>query len=373
MARELVKGFSYSVMTPRLCVLLTCFKGSKTARKIRKSLDGKIKEDGNFIIDEVVLQVNEKRKVRIYDPRKVLAGLLTPALTWGIFGVLSSGLRGLVTWAVIGSICGGLYAYFTEHALSKAELKRVGQALPPDSSALVSFIQSSGPETILTRTSPFKPNSASLAVIAPDLTAYVSNSQPSTRGASELLTVSQAPANRDALLSMLLFRYLGRDTAEKVEAEVGREPGASTVQTELVFAVNKERTIRITNPAKGAKAMARSDLISWGLFGVIYGAVIGFTDNPGIFSILGRGIETGIAWAVFGLFAGYLGGLWVGQAMSPRRLKGIISFLEPDTSLVLAWGEGHVAPEMITGLEREASQKLILKFYPTRNGAVLEL
>jgi len=30
-----------------------------------------------------------------------------------------------------------------------------------------------------------------------------------------------------------------------------------------------------------------------------------------ILSILGRGLETGIVWAVFGFFAGYFGGLWV--------------------------------------------------------------
>ena len=48
---------------------------------------------GDAILDEVVLRVDAKHKAQVYDPRRVLAGTLTPALTWGLFGLLAGGLE----------------------------------------------------------------------------------------------------------------------------------------------------------------------------------------------------------------------------------------------------------------------------------------
>ena len=81
--------------------------------------------------------MNGKGKAQVYDPRRTLAGTLTPALTWGLFGLLAGGSwKSLVIWAVLGALCGGLYAYYTEHIASKSELKRIGAQLGPDTSAL---------------------------------------------------------------------------------------------------------------------------------------------------------------------------------------------------------------------------------------------
>lgn len=352
----------------RLCMLLTCFDGSNTASKARNSLDKEIKAGGSVILDEVVLRVDRKRKVQVYDPRKIVAGALTPALTWGVFGLLSSGLRGLTIWAVIGGVCGGLYAYFTEHVLSKGELKRIGQALPADSSAIASFVQTTDAQRLLAATSPYNPDPASVVVIEGDLSARVISGVSNS-------TASEASTDSDTLLSMLLFRYPGDHTAKRVEAKVrdAKQPGTSAIRTDLVFEVNTQGKVHVTSPTKGVRTMAKTDVISWGLFGVVYGAVIGFTGNRGIFSSLEKGFVTGIAWAIFGLAAGVLYGLWVGRAVSGGRLRGISSLLPPDTSLVLAWGEGAVTPETIAGLATNDSQRLILRFHPVGHGAVLKI
>ena len=55
---------------------------------------------------------------------------MTPAVTWGLFGLLASGgWSGLLIWGVVGAVCGGLYAYYTEHLATKNELKRIGSAV----------------------------------------------------------------------------------------------------------------------------------------------------------------------------------------------------------------------------------------------------
>ena len=87
----------------------------------------------------MVLKVDAKHKA--LHPAADPGGSLTPALTWGVFGLLAGGLQGLAVWAVLGAICGGLYAYYTEHLLAKDELKRIGGRLPGNSSAIVAFVR----------------------------------------------------------------------------------------------------------------------------------------------------------------------------------------------------------------------------------------
>ena len=156
-----------------LCVLLACFAGRKQAAKIRRQLDKRLGQGGDAILDQVVLEINAKRKARVHDPRRTLAGTLTPALTWGIFGLLAGGLESLAVWAVLGAVCGGLYAYYFEHLLTKDELKRIGGRLPDDSSAIVAFVRGHDPRRILSSTASYQPATASVAAVTADLSAQV--------------------------------------------------------------------------------------------------------------------------------------------------------------------------------------------------------
>ena len=97
----------------------------------------------------MVVRINAKHKVQVHDPRRVLAGTLTPVLTWGLFGLLAGGLKSGLLWAVVGAICGGLYGYYSEHLLTKDELKRLGSRLPAESSAIFAWLRTADPRRIL--------------------------------------------------------------------------------------------------------------------------------------------------------------------------------------------------------------------------------
>src|SRR5206468_6510612 len=106
-----------------LGLLLVCVAGAGQASKIRKALGKQIHESGGLILEEVILRVNGKGKALVYDPRRTVAGALTPALTWGVFGLITGGgLSGLVTWALIGGVCGGLAGYYLDDSLPKNEV-----------------------------------------------------------------------------------------------------------------------------------------------------------------------------------------------------------------------------------------------------------
>jgi uncharacterized membrane protein len=357
----------------RLCVLLACFEGAKKAYDVTPVLEEEFRSGGVHMLDEVVLKVSRKGRAEVYDPRRTLVGTLTSALTWGLFGLAASGGSWIsfALWALAGAVAGGLYAYFTEHLLSKSELKRIGKAMGHDTSALAIWAEAADAEVLLSMTAPLQPATASVAAIGDDLSAKVFAGAATPVESSSTDTDQSPPANA-TLLNMLLFRYPGEHAA-RTALEAARKAGGGEPQVELVFESPKSGKRRVISPTTGVAAMAKSDVVSWGLFGVAYGAIVGFAGNGGLLSGIENGAVVGVLWALFGLVAGALYGLWAGRAVSARRLKGVGPLLPPDSSAILAWAEGGATERTVSALSTSEAKALTLRFNPVARGAILEV
>ena len=68
-----------------------------------------------------------------------------------------------------------------------------------------------------------------------------------------------------------------------------------------------------------------------------------------------------------------LDGALLACAVSARRLKGVGPLAPPGTSLVVAWAEGPLTEETAGRWPAPASQRLILRFNPAGDGALLEV
>lgn len=360
----------------RVCILLACFRGARTAARVRRRLDRQISGASDSVLDEVILRVDSRRRAHVYDPRRVLAGTLTSALTWGVFGLLTGGVASGGAWAIIGAVCGGLFAYYTEHLLTKDELRRIGSRLPADSSAIAAFVAASDARRVLASAAPCKPAAASVAAIGADLSADV------VAGAAMPVETSAAPpgggplpARSAAALSMLLLRYPGERAArhEAGRHRAQRVKDGQPVQTELIFEASGKGRLKVSDPKQGAWAFAKSDLISWGLFGLVYGLIVGLVSNHGIFSAITVTAAAGIVCAVFGLAAGALYGLWAGRAVSARRLKSVRPLLPPGTSTVLAWSEADLTQQALDDWSEPGAERLIVRFNPADDGVLLEV
>lgn len=355
-------------------VLLECFSGIKAAGQARRGLDAQLKSHGDALLDTVVLQVNAKHKASVHDPRRVVQGTLTAFVTWGLFGLVAGGLKSLAIWAILGAVCGGLWAYYTEHLLRKDELARIGARLPASSSALLTFAETTDPRGLLTAAAAHGPATASVAGIGDDLTARI------FAGATDPIELPSRPEGaaitpgQTAPTSMILVRYPDPQTAKQVASRAApkSEKAASPVQVELVIWVDRGGRRHVADPSQGVEAWAKSDLISWGLFGVVVGALAGAFGGGGVHGFVDNAVVTGIGWAVFGLAAGALYGLWAGRAVSARRLKGLRGLLVPGSSMLVAWADGPVRPDSIGTLNAPGSQRLILRFNTVEGGAVLE-
>jgi uncharacterized membrane protein len=352
-----------------IALLLACFDGRGKASEIRKALGKQIDASEGVILDEVILRVNEKGKALVHDPRRTIAGALTPALTWGLFGALSGGgVSGLVIWAIIGAICGGLAAYYLEHSLTKSELKRVGKRMPADSSAIAAFVRTAEAPTILGLTAPYGPTTASVAGIGDHLSVRVWNGAANPTEAPSSPSQVQTPDGK-TLASMVILRCKGQHAIKNVSGQVLKD---KAVQPELFFEVDKHGKKRVSAPVLGVAATAKSSAPGWAAFGLVFGLIAGSSEGGGVLSGLPDGLVTAIAWGVFGLGAGALYGLWAGRAISARRLKGVSPLLSPDTSAMIAWVDGAVSHQTLSELSSPDAESLTLRFNPTGHGVTLE-
>jgi hypothetical protein len=357
----------------QVAVALLCFDDKRAASRVRRLLEPRLRSSGDRVLQTTVLQVNAKHKASVHDPRRVLAGTLTAALTWGLFGLVAGTNRveSAIIWAVLGAICGGAYAYTSEHLLTKSELARIG-ALKANSSALLSYVETDDPKRLLTTAGANAPTAGSAAWIDADLEATVF---AGTANPVELPAAGGTLApDENSLLNMLLVRYPDPKAAARVAATVAEAESATHggPQVELVIENDQSGRRRVTDPTRGTGAWARSDVISWGGFGLVWGAIVGALGGGGILGFLEGGVATGIGWAIFGLAAGALYGLWAGRSISARRLEGIGPILSPGTSALLAWSDGALRQETLDALAEPGSQRLVLRFNPVEGGAVLE-
>jgi hypothetical protein len=355
-----------------LGVLLACFAEPKAAGKAHGPLENAVRSAGDSILDTTVVKVNAKHKALVYDPRRILISAATPALTWGLCGLLFGGWQSGIIWAVLGALCGWPYAYYVHHA-SKAELKHIGRRLPAKSSALLMFAETSDARRLLDAAAAHAPSVASAAAIGDDLSVRV------FAGANHPVEVphgsrtQELPVDQTSAFSMIALRYPERDGANQAAARLANKPKASdAAYVEVVIDTDRDGHRHVKDPKQGPAAWIKGDIIGWGAFGLLCGVISGATTDSGLAGVIKQGVGAAIVLGAFGIFAGFLYGTWVGRSISARRLKRVGPLLAPDTSLLVAWADGSVSAQTIDTLNAPQAQRLVLLFNPTERGAVLE-
>jgi outer membrane lipoprotein SlyB len=300
-------------------------------------------------------------------------GTLTATLTWGVFGLVAGGLKSLALWAILGALCGGLWAFYTEHLLTKNELVRIGTELPADSSSLIMFVETRDSRRVLERTASAVPKTGSVASIGDDLSAcvFAGPNGPIEVPSSRVSSTSFAQQSPE---SMVLLRYpnpgTARDVARRTTPKSKKEPVA--VRVEAVIWADSNGRRHVADPSQGVAAWAKSDIVSWGLFGVVVGALAGALGGGGVHAFVHDTVVTGLGWALFGLIAGALYGLWAGRAVSARRIKRLRRLLPAGRSMLVAWADEHARQADVDALTTAGSERLIVRFNPVPGGAVLE-
>jgi hypothetical protein len=248
----------------------------------------------------------------------------------------------------------------------------------PGSSAIVVFMKSAD-EALLPATAAYEPMTATLAAVSGELSARVLAAAGPTEVAAapggELPAAAKSTVP-DTLLNMLLVRLPGQHTVREALpklAATGKTPDPGLPQVEVVLESDAGGGLHVHSPNFGVGFSARSSLVSWGVLGLILGGIGGLTGGGGILGFLGGGLITGIVWGAFGLLAGALYGLFVGNVLSARQLKKLNGLVPPNSSLAFLWANGDLTNEAIDRWAPPESQRTIVRFDSTSKGIVLSV
>lgn len=353
----------------QLGLLLAFFDGHKTAGKTRNTLDTQLRAQGDEPLDSVVLQVDEKSKSSTHDPHRVLLVTVMAAIVWGLCGLAgANGVWSVIFWGAVGAVGGVLFSYYSLRHLTKSELTRIGSRLPPDSSALAIWVGTKDARRLIEAAASHRPSVASAADIGADLSTHVFS------GSTNSVEVSSGSAGEvrteDTVLTMVMLRYPTTEMAKRMALQ---PPADSPLEVEMIIHTDANGKRHVTDPYFGVKAVAKSDALWWGGFGLVFGALAGAAGGGALLGLIEGGVVSALVWGIVGLGAGALYGLVAGQAFSGRRLKGVGSLAAPGTSVLMAWvdAQSPITESVLQEFDQPGSQRLVLNFNTAEGGAVL--
>ena len=121
-------------------VVAFCFDGQKTAKQTFKEARKAGLLDGYAIIVQAIVEKNKKGKVSVKEAGKGGLGATVGAVGGGLLSLIG-GPAGLLAWTVGGAVVGGIAGKHLGQPIAKGDLKELGKALTPDSSAVLLLLE----------------------------------------------------------------------------------------------------------------------------------------------------------------------------------------------------------------------------------------
>ncbi len=144
-------------------ILAFTFAGQDTADDVVKQIKKSGVLDGQVVLAEVVVEQDSKGKVHFHEPGHGTVGSVVGAVGGGLLGLIG-GPAGLLAWAVGGAVVGGVAGKYLGRPFSKGELKEIGEAMSPDSSAFMLLVEDFTSEAVLNKMDDFNANVITLTV-----------------------------------------------------------------------------------------------------------------------------------------------------------------------------------------------------------------
>ncbi len=157
-------------------ILAFTFEGQDTADDVVKQIKKSGALDGQVILAEVVVEQDEKGKVHFHEPGHGTLGSVVGAVGGGLLGLIG-GPAGLLAWTVGGAVVGGVAGKYLGRPFSKGEIKEIGEALSPNTSAFMLLVEDYESESIINKMDDFNANVITLTVgdeLSGQIASYVS-------------------------------------------------------------------------------------------------------------------------------------------------------------------------------------------------------
>ena len=144
-------------------ILAFTFEGKDDAGEAVKAIKKSGALEGQAIVAEAVVEQDEKGKVHTHEPG--MGGIGTPvgAVGGGLLGLIG-GPAGLLAWTVGGAVVGGVAGKYLGRPFAKGDLKEIGEAMSPDSSAFLLLVEDIDSEAVIDSMQGYSANVVTLTV-----------------------------------------------------------------------------------------------------------------------------------------------------------------------------------------------------------------
>lgn len=165
-------------------VLVFNFAGQDTAKEKVKEIKASGALDDQYVIAQIIVEQDEKGKVHVHETGRGGLG----AVVGGVAGSLLSligGPVGFLTWVVGGAVVGGVAGKYLGRPIKKGDLKEIGEAMAPDSSAFLLLLEDKDTEDAVKSMSGYNANVVTLTVgdeLSGQIASYVAGEATDDQG-----------------------------------------------------------------------------------------------------------------------------------------------------------------------------------------------
>jgi len=210
-------------------ILAFMFKGTNTASDILKQAKADHAFKGEKILAQAVVEHDAKGKIHIHEPGHGEIGAVVGGVVGGgleavaggavatevavVAGSAAAGLLalmggpvGLLVWVAAGALIGGVAGQYLGRPISKGDLEQIGQAMPPDTSAILALIEDKESEGLVKSMKGYNAQVVTLTVgdeLSGELAAFAVGSMTTSAAKPDGGGAAQAtkPAAKDAAKS----------------------------------------------------------------------------------------------------------------------------------------------------------------------------
>lgn len=160
------------------------FAGKDAAKDAIKEAKKAGALDGYAIVVEAIVEQDEKGKVHLHEPGHGIAGGVVGAAGGALLGLIG-GPAGLLAWTVGGAVVGGAAGKYLGRPISKGDLKEIGEAMTPDTSAFLLLLEDTQTEDVVKSMSGYSAAVVTLTVgdeLSGQIASYVAGAAADDQG-----------------------------------------------------------------------------------------------------------------------------------------------------------------------------------------------
>jgi uncharacterized membrane protein len=165
-------------------ILAFAFDGQDTAGQIVKEIKSSGALDGYDIDAQAVVEQTDKGKVKIHEPGRGGVGAAVGVVGGGLLALIG-GPVGVLAMAAAGGVVGGVAGHYLGRPISKGDLKEIGEAMSPDSSAFLLLLEDTQSEGVVDSMSGYNANVVTLTVgsdLSDQIASYTEGSVSDAEG-----------------------------------------------------------------------------------------------------------------------------------------------------------------------------------------------